>query len=51
MSSQSGEVTITDAWYSNEEGLVGSTKLSPPSLAGIASNFLSTSLGKAPPHK
>ena len=51
MSLQSGEVTFTDAWYSNDEKLVGLTKPSPPNLAGSASNFLSTSLGGALPHK
>ena len=51
MSSRSGEVTFTDAWYSNEERLVGLTKPSPPNLAGSASNFHSTSLGGALPHK
>ena len=51
MSSQSGEITITDAWYSNEERLVGLTKPSPPNLAGSASNFLSISLGGALLHK
>ena len=48
MSLHTGEITLTDAWYSNKERLVG---LSPPNLAGSANNFLSTSFGGLLPHK